>query len=128
MPEERIRRCVVEYFSAIGRLDREGWVATFAPHGEMRDPADAPPIRGHDQLRAFFDGVAGLFREIDITPDDIFVCGDTAAVRWSWRGVGKNGRAVSCAGIDLFQIDGEGKIVSQRGYWEPSPFLAQLSA
>ena len=125
--EEQIRQCVAVYFSAINRLDREAWVAAFAQDGELRDPAHSPPLRGHEQLGAFFDGVAGLFSEIEITPDDVFICGDTAAVRWTWRGVGKNDRSVSCAGIDLFQIDSAGKIISARGYWDPAPFLAQLT-
>ena len=127
MTEELIRQSVERYFSAISRQDREAWVANFAADAEMRDPAHAPPLRGHDQLRAFFDGVAGLFSQIEIAPEQIFICGDTAAVTWSWRGVGKNGRSASCAGIDLFQIDGEGKIVSEKGYWDPAPFLAQIT-
>ncbi len=126
MADERVRQSVERYFSAISALDCTAWVTNFAPDGEMRDPAHAPPVRGHDQLRAYFDGVTGLFRTIDITPDEIYICGDTAAVRWSLGGVGANGQSVCCAGIDLFEVDGEGKIRSEQGYWDPAAMLAQL--
>ena len=51
MSPETISRGVRAYFAAIGAMDSEAWVATFATDATSYDPVGAPPTVGHDGLR-----------------------------------------------------------------------------
>jgi steroid delta-isomerase len=50
------------------------------------------------------------------------------AVKWTGRGVGKNGREVTCEGIDIFEINEALKIKTLRVYWHPAALMAQLQS
>lgn len=113
-----------DYFAAICRKDVDAWVACFAPEGVARDPAHGPPRQGQAAHRAFFEGVAGLFAELDFRPGEPQVCGDRAAVSFTARCLTQGGTQVSVQGIDLFQFDGAGRILSLEGYWDPTPLFA----
>lgn len=107
-------------------MDREAWVAVFAKDGESHDPVGAPPHRGHAALRAFFDGIVGLTRTIGLYEDDVYICGDRAAVKWTGRGIGKNGKPFQFEGIDVFEVDAHGQITRLNAYWDPALLMAQL--
>ena len=61
-----------------------------------------------------------------MTADHIFLSGNRAAVKFTGRGTGKNGRQVIFEGIDVFEINQEGKIQTMWGYWDPAAMMAQL--
>jgi len=42
------------------------------------------------------------------------------------RGTGKNGRQVIFEGIDVFEINQDGKIQTMWGCWDPAAMMAQL--
>jgi steroid delta-isomerase len=116
------------YFAAITALDAEQWVATFAPDGISYEPGN-PPLTGHDALRQFFNAIAAAgFASIEMKPDQIFPLGNEAAVKWSARGQGRNGRTVAFEGIDVFVINEAGKIQSVKAYWNPAALMAELMA
>ncbi|HWQ34485.1 MAG TPA: nuclear transport factor 2 family protein [Blastocatellia bacterium] len=126
MSPEMIQQVVADYFAAIRAMDREAWVATFAADAVSHDPYGAPEHRGHDALRQFFDGIAGAFEQVGLSEDQVFIAGDGAAVKWTGRGTGKNGRAVTFEGIDVFTINEAGKIQEVRAYWNPAALMAEL--
>ena len=115
---------IAAYFAAIRRKDAAAWVACFAPDGVAFDPAHAPERRGDDAHRAFFDGVAGLFAELDFREGEAFICGDRAAVPFSARCLAHSGRTAQVAGIDVFRFDADGRMLSVEGYWDPAPLFA----
>ena len=126
MSPETISRGVRAYFAAIRAMDMEAWVATFAPDATSYDPVGAPPTVGHDGLRQFFTAIAGAFKTISFKEDHIFIAGDGAAVKWTGKGTGKNGRNVRFEGIDVFEFNADGLIQTMRGYWNPAEVLMQL--
>jgi ketosteroid isomerase-like protein len=115
---------ITHYFDAIRRKDAAAWVACFAPDSIAHDPAHAPARRGREAHGAFFEGVAGLFAELDFRPGEPYVCGDRAAVAFAARCVAGNGQTVAVAGIDVFQFDADGRIQRVDGYWDPTPLFA----
>ena len=125
MSEETIRQTINEYFAAISSLDLEAWIATFAADAVSYEPGN-PPLAGSDALRAFFNGVAGGFETIEMKPDQIFPVGNEAGVKWSARGTGKNGRAVTFEGVDVFTVNADGKIQTVKAYWNPAAMMAEL--
>ena len=125
MSTELIQKAVADYFAATRAMDAEAWVRTFAEDATSYDPA-APPATGYDALRRFFEGIAGAFSRVGLTEDNVFVVDGNAAVKWTGRGVGKNGREVVFEGIDVFEINEAGKIQTLRAYWNPAALMAQL--
>ncbi len=120
-----VRHTIAAYFAAVRAMDVEAWLRTFATDAVSHDPS-APPLRGHDALRQFFIGIAGAFQQLTLTEDDVFVTGQGAAVKWTGRGVGKNGRRVTFEGIDLFEFAADGTIQTLCAYWDPASMMTQL--
>ncbi|HVF90727.1 MAG TPA: nuclear transport factor 2 family protein [Blastocatellia bacterium] len=121
-----VRQTVADYFTAIRAMDADAWLSTFAENAVSHDPVGAPPSEGHAALRQFFEGIAGAFEKVELFEDSVFVAGDSAAVKWTGRGTGKNGRDVIFEGIDVFEINADNKIQTIWGYWDPSAMMSEL--
>jgi steroid delta-isomerase len=126
MSPEVVSIAVRAYFAALRAMDQQAWVNTFAEDAVSHDPVGAQPIRGHQQLGDFFQSITGAFKEVGLTEDQVFVAGNGAAVKWSGRGVSKQGRKVRFEGIDVFVINEAGKIETLHAYWNPAEMIAQL--
>lgn len=126
MSPEVISRAVRAYFEAIRAMDQEAWVNTFAEDAVTYDPVGAQPTKGHQKLGEFFQTITGAFKEVGLTEDQIFVAGTGAAVKWTGRGISKQGRKVHFEGIDIFEVNESGKIQTLYAYWNPAEMLGQL--
>ena len=126
MSTDHIQKAVADYFAATRAMDANAWVSTFAEDAISHDPVGAPPMAGHAALRQFFEGIVGAFETVGLFEDQVFTSGNEAAVKWTGRGTGKNGREVTFEGIDVFEINDEGKIQTVRGYWNPAAMMAEL--
>lgn len=126
MSPEIISRAVKAYFAALRAMDQQAWVNTFAEDAVTYDPVGAQPTRGHEKLGEFFQTITAAFKELGLTEDDVFVAGDGAAVKWTGRGINKQGRKVHFEGIDVFEINEAGKIQTVHAYWNPAEMVAQL--
>src|SRR6266852_1625851 len=105
---DQTRQVIGEYFAALRAMDPDAWSNTFAEDAVSHDPLGAPPHNGRAALRQFLAGVVSLFETFGLTEDQIFVNGNQAAVKWTGRGKGKNGRSVVFEGIDVIQVNNEG--------------------
>ncbi len=121
-------QAVAEYFASIRSMDVERFVSAFAPNATSHDPVGAPPHHGHEALRSFLSGVFSLVDSIGLTEQSVFLAGNSAAVKWNGKGVGKNGKSVNFEGIDVLEFDSEGKIILVHAYWDPAPVLAVLQS
>lgn len=128
MSNNQTQKAVADYFAAIRAMDVDGWLSTFAEDAVTNDPVGAPPLNGHAALRQFFEGIAGAFEKVGLFEDQVFINGNEAAVKWTGRGTGKNGREVTFEGIDVFEVNDEGKIKTVRGYWNPAAMMAELQS
>ncbi|MFN2513021.1 MAG: nuclear transport factor 2 family protein [Pyrinomonadaceae bacterium] len=126
MSPEVISRAVRAYFEALRAMDQEAWVNTFAEDAVSYDPVGAQPTQGHQKLGEFFQTITAGFKQVGLTEDQIFVAGTGAAVKWTGRGVSKQGRKVHFEGIDIFEINESGKIQTLYAYWNPAELLGQL--
>lgn len=126
MSPETIQKVVADYFAALRAMDVNAWVGTFAENGLTHDPVGTPPHQGHAAIRQFFLGIAVAFEQFGLTEDQVFIAGNEAAVKWTGRGVGKNGRQVTFEGIDVIEVNEAGKIQTVRAYWNLGAMLAQL--
>jgi len=126
MSPEVVARTIRAYFAALRAMDQEAWVDTFAVDAVSYDPVGSPAIHGHQKLGEFFQSIAGAFQEVGLTEDHVFIAGDGAAVKWTGRGTSKQGKAVLFEGIDVFELNANGKIQLLRAYWNPAEMVAQL--
>ncbi len=126
LSNEIIRTIVAEYFAAIRAMDPAAWANTFAEDGVTHDPVGTPPHQGREALRQFMQGILVMFQEAGLTEDDVFVAGNGAAVKWTARGVAKNGRRIQFEGIDVFEVNDAGKIQELWAYWDAAAVMAQL--
>lgn len=121
-------QAVAEYFAALRAMDVDRWVDTFAPDAVSHDPVGAPAHNGHAAIRAFLTGVVSLFETFGLTEDRVFLAGNSAAVKWTGCGIGRNGRSVTFEGIDVIECDGEGKIIAVYAYWDPTPVVTAVQS
>ena len=123
---ERISRAVRAYFLAIRAMDADAVASTFAEDGTTYDPVGSPGVTGRGAIREFFSSIYKNFKSVALTEDSIFVAGKGAAVKWTGKGTSANGKNVNFEGIDVFEVDADGKIRTVRAYWNPAEMIAQL--
>jgi steroid delta-isomerase len=126
MSPEVIARAVKAYFAALRAMDQQAWVNTFAEDAVSYDPVGAPAINGHQKLGEFFQTITAAFKQVSLTEDQVFIAGNSAAVKWTGKGTSKQGRAVHFEGIDVFTVNDAGKIETLHAYWNPAEMVAQL--
>jgi steroid delta-isomerase len=126
MSPEVVSKAIKAYFEALRAMDEQAWVNTFAEDAISYDPVGALPTAGHQKLGEFFQTITAAFKEVGLTADQVFVAGNGAAVKWTGRGVSKQGRKVHFEGIDVFAVNEAGKIQTLHAYWNPAEMVAQL--
>ena len=107
-------------------MDPDAIASTFAEDGTTYDPVGSQGVTGRDAIREFFSSIYKNFKNVTLTEDSIFVAGDGAAVKWTGKGTSANGKSVNFEGIDVFEVDVNGKIRTVRAYWNPAEMIAQL--
>ncbi|HXT61722.1 MAG TPA: SgcJ/EcaC family oxidoreductase [Pyrinomonadaceae bacterium] len=123
---EKISRAVRAYFLAIRAMDAEAFANTFAEDGTTYDPVGSPAISGRDAIREFLTSICKNFKSVGLTEESVFVAGNGAAVKWIGNGTSTTGKEVKFEGIDVFEVNDDGKIQTVRAYWNPAEMIAQL--
>jgi len=126
MTPETIHTLVQRYFAATRAMDVTAWLACFADNAVSHDPYGGRPVQGKEELRNFFISVATAFKEIGFTENFVTVVGNRAAVKFTARGIGNNGKTAISVGIDIFEFNDQGTIQIMWGYWDPAAMMAQL--
>lgn len=123
---DKISRAVRAYFLATRAMDAEAFANTFAEDGTTFDPVGTPGITGRDAIKEFLASICKNFKSVGLTEESVFVAGNGAAVKWTGRGTSATGKEVKFEGIDVFEINEDGKIQTVRAYWNPAEMIAQL--
>jgi steroid delta-isomerase len=121
-------QAIAEYFAAIRAMDVERWVNTFDANAVSHDPVGTPPMHGHEALRQFLTQINSGFDSLDLTEDNVFINGNSAAVKWTGKGLGRNGKSVTFEGVDVIECNDSGKIISVHAYWDPAPIMATIQS
>ena len=126
MSPDVVSKAVKAYFEALRAMDIPAIVNAFAEDAIDYDPVGAPAIVGHQKLEEFFQTITAAFSEVGLTEDHVFVAGNGAAVKWTGRGISKQGKQVQFEGIDVIEVNEAGKIQTLHAYWNPAEMVAQL--
>jgi steroid delta-isomerase len=123
---DKISRAVRAYFLAIRAMDADAFANTFAENGTTCDPMGTPSISGRPAIREFLQSICKNFKSVALTEDSVFVAGNGAAVKWTGSGTSASGKDVTFEGIDVFEINADGKIQNVWAYWNPAEMIGQL--
>jgi steroid delta-isomerase len=105
--------------------DRDGWLALFAADGSVEDPV-GPSIfdpegsghRGIAAITAFYDNVISTSEKIRFEMRQVSECAQECAFAGTIHITLPGGKQGSVELINIYKVDGEGKIASLRSFWE----------
>jgi steroid delta-isomerase len=126
LTSEQKEAVIEDAFAGLVAFDAQRVVNNFAADGVIEDPVGTPPIQGTQAITAYLGTFPTLFRELKLYSLDVKVCGQEAAVKWRIRFKTKTGNVFFLDGIGIFKFNQEGKIQSEREFFDLAYFLAQL--
>jgi ketosteroid isomerase-like protein len=125
MNQTLLTQTINQYFTHLSNKDSEAWIKLFSPEAVSYDPVGNPPSIVHNDYQKFFE-LLNFYRQSETIPENIFVAGNEAAVKWKMSVTARNGNTANAEGITVFIFNQEGKISETRAYWDDKKFLEQL--
>ena len=126
LTSEQIETALEDVFTGLAAFDVQRVVNHFAADAVIEDPVGTPPIQGTQALTAYLQGFPTLFSQIKLYSLDVKVCGQEAAVTWRLRFKTHTGNVFFLDGVGIFKFDQQGKIQSEREFFDLAYFLEQL--
>ena len=123
---EQIEAIATEMFNKFAAFDAQGTANLFAPNGTIEDPVGTTPVQGTQAIIAYLETFPTLLNEIRIQSFDVTVAGQEAAIKWRLRFKTKTGNVFFVDGIGIVKINEEGKVQSDREYFDLAYFQSQL--
>jgi steroid delta-isomerase len=123
---EQIETMLEEVFTKLAAFDAQGVVNHFAADAVIEDPVGTPPIQGTQAITAYLQTFPTLFSHMKLYSLDIKVRGQEAAVKWRLRFKTHTGNVFFLEGIGFFKFNQQGKIQTEREFFDLEYFLAQL--
>jgi steroid delta-isomerase len=114
---EAVRAVVDAYVDAYRRNDKQACLDLFRPDAVWHDPVGAPPHVGHEGVGAFWDQGRSMADSIELVPNDVIVCGNSAAMVFEIHVRMGDGGMVMDA-VEIFDIGDDDKIVELKAYWD----------
>jgi steroid delta-isomerase len=112
------------HVKAVQSKDREAFVANFAPDALVEDPVGPSPLdptglghRGHAAIGAFWDRIIAP-GSVRFAIERAIVCGDEIANIGTIFNRMPDGREIGAEGVFVYRVNGEGKLVSLKAYWD----------
>lgn len=128
MEKLNVEIAVETFYGALRENDVELWGSIFAEGGVLVDPIGTPARHGRSEIQEFLSGVLSLCDKFGVSENYVFVHENTAVVKWTGNGTGKNGCSFTFEGIDIFELNEQGKIQSLKAYWDAEPTLKVLNS
>jgi steroid delta-isomerase len=123
---EQIEAIATDVFNKFAAFDAQGTAALFAPDGTIEDPVGTTPVQGTQAIIAYLETFPTILNEIRVQHFDVTVAGQEAAIKWRLRFKTKTGNVFFVDGVGIFKINPDGKVQSDREYFDYAYFLAQL--
>ena len=123
---EQIEAIVTDVFNKFAAFDGQGTAALYAPDGTIEDPVGTTPVQGTQAIIAYLETFPTILNEIRVQHFDVTVAGQEAAIKWRLRFKTKTGNVFFVDGVGIFKINPDGKVQSDREYFDYAYFLAQL--
>ena len=123
---EQIEAIIREMYDKFAAFDAQGTTDMFAPDGTIEDSVGTTPIQGTQAILAYQQSFPTLLDEIRFQSVDITVGGQEAAIKWRIRLKTKTGNVFFLDGIGIIKVNENGKIQSDRNFFDYAYFQSQL--
>lgn len=123
---QQIKAIVTDVFDKFAAMDAQGTANLFAPDGTIEDPVGTAPIQGTQAIIAYLEGFPTVLNEIRVQSFDVTVAGNEAAIKWRLRFKTKTGNVFFVDGIGVVTVNENGKVKSDREYFDLAYFQSQL--
>lgn len=125
MSEQMVSR----FIDALGRLERDRDVGTiaglFGEDARIANVIMPDPVVGPAGARSFWSMYRDTFGTIASHFDNVFVCGNKAALEWSAHGTGHRGQPIRYRGVSILEM-ADDRISRFTAYFDPADLGAQL--
>ncbi|MFJ9180564.1 nuclear transport factor 2 family protein [Streptomyces sp. NPDC102360] len=112
---------VLQFFRASQQADADAWVDAFAEDGAFHDPVGTEPLVGRAAIRDFLATTLATFEPfLGLTPTQAHTVGRRVAVA-------RDGRPANWSGINIYELNDDGRIQDAKAYFDPAVFQAQLA-
>lgn len=108
----------------VARGERDRWLDLFAEDGVVQDPVGPSPLdpsgeghRGRAAIADFWDRVISKGR-VSFDYPRSYAAGDECAFTGTVINTFPDGREFRAEGVFVYRVNGEGKLVSLRAFWE----------
>ena len=126
LPPQQIEAVIEDAFAGLVAFDVQRVVNNFASDAVLEDPVGTPPIQGTEAIAAYLETFPTLFSQMKLYSLDIKVGGQEAAVKWRLRFTTRTGKVFFLDGIGFFKFNQEGKIQTEKEFFDLAYFLEQL--
>lgn len=123
---DRVAETVNRYFERVTAADADAFVALFSDDAEVADPVGTPALHGPAAMAKFHGRLHRAWQSLTMTPQVLQVRGPSAAVHWTARGTSASGHDIAFDGINVFEIDGDGRIARLAAYWDLEGVVARF--
>lgn len=123
---EQTEAVIEDAFDGLVAFDVPRVANHFADDAVLEDPVGTPAMQGKPAITAYLATFPTLFKQLKLHSLDITVCGQEAAVKWRIRFKTKTGNVFFLDGVGIFKLNEEGKIVSEREFFDLAYFMEQL--
>ena len=123
---EQIEAIVRNMYDKFTAFDAQGTTNCFAPDGTIEDAVGTTPIQGTQAILAYQQSFSTVLDEIRFQSVDITVGGQEAAIKWRIRFKTKTGNVFLLDGIGIIKVNDDGKIQSDRNFFDLAYFQSQL--
>lgn len=123
---------------AINRHDARAVAEMYAPNAIVHDPAYREPLEGRDAVLRDLEAFLQAFPDLHFEVGEGFERGAAFAGEGRFTGthrgvlvtdqgdVPPTGRRIEVAGASFWQLDGQGRILEERRYYDLAGLIAQL--
>jgi steroid delta-isomerase-like uncharacterized protein len=127
-----------QWTDAVNRHDAAGCAALYAPNAILKDPQYAEPLEGRDAIRKDLEDFLRGFPDLRAATHSVMESGDTFAAEGTFAGthqgplptpageIPATGRRIDVRAAGFYRLDGQGRILEERRYYDVAGFLAQL--
>lgn len=123
---EQIEAIARNMFNKFAAMDAQGTADLFAPDGTIEDPVGTIPVQGTQAIIAYLETFPTVLNEIRIQSFDVTVAGQECAIKWRLRFKTKSGNVFFVDGVGILKINENGKVQSDREYFDLAYFQSQL--
>lgn len=126
LTSQQIETVLEQVFAALVVFDVQTIMTNFAEDAVVEDPVGTPPIVGKPAITAYLETFPTLFSQMKLYSLDIKPGGQEAGVKWRLRFTTKSGHVFFLDGIGHFKFNQDGKIQTEKEFFDLAYFLEQL--